>query len=156
MENSPANGTSSAFVVTHPLELEDRKITEAMRAGASSTKGMKFGIEARGAFDAMMEGVLPHDDVTFEHDTVGGIPGIWVMPAHFRPDEAIIHLHRGWFNFGCANAFRHLVAHIAARSGVRAFVPDYRWRLSIRSLQPLMMCWPAISDSLRRTFPGLP
>ena len=126
MKNSPTNGMSSAFVVTHPLDPEDGKITEAMRAGASSSKGMKLGIEARGAFDAMMESVFPHDDVTFEHDTVGGIPGIWVTPAHCRPDEAIIHLHGGWFNFGSANAFRHLVAHIAARSGVRAFVPDYR------------------------------
>ncbi|SIO28773.1 alpha/beta hydrolase [Paraburkholderia phenazinium] len=126
MENSPTNGTSSASVVTHRLDPEDAKITEAMRAGASSTKGMKLGIEARGAFDAMMESVLPRDDVTFEHDTVGGIHGIWVTPAHCRPDEAIIHLHGGWFNFGSANAFRHLVAHIAARSGVRAFVPDYR------------------------------
>ena len=126
IKNSSANGVSSAFVVTHPLDPEDGKIIEAMRAGASSTKGMKLGIEARGAFDAMMESVLPHDDVTFEHDTVGGIPGIWVTPAHCRPDEAIIHLHGGWFNFGSANAFRHLVAHIAARSGVRAFVPDYR------------------------------
>ena len=126
IKNSSANGVSSAFVVTHPLDPEDGKIIEAMRAGASSTKGMKLGIEARGAFDAMMESVLPHDDVTFEHDTVGGIPGIWVTPAHCRPDEAIIHLHGGWFNFGSANAFRHLVAHIAARSGARAFVPDYR------------------------------
>ena len=126
MENSPTNGMSSAFVVTHPLDPEDGKVTEMMRAGASSTKGMKLGIEARGAFDAMMESVVPHDDVTFEQDTVGGIPGIWVIPGHSRPSEAILHLHGGWFNFGSANAFRYLVAHIAARSGVRAFVPDYR------------------------------
>lgn len=126
MKNSPTHGTSSAFVVTHPLDPEDGKIAEAMRAGASSTKGMKLGIEARGAFDAMMDSVLPHDEVTFEHDTVGGIPGVWVTPAHCRPGEVILHLHGGWFNFGSANAFRHLVAHIAARSGVRAFVPDYR------------------------------
>jgi monoterpene epsilon-lactone hydrolase len=126
MANSPTNGVSNAFVVTHPLDPEDGKITEMMRAGASSTKGKKLGIEARGAFNAMMESILPHDNVTFAHDIVGGIPGIWVIPAHCRPDEAIIHLHGGWFNFGSANAFRHLVAHIAARSGVRAFVPDYR------------------------------
>jgi monoterpene epsilon-lactone hydrolase len=126
MENSPANGVSHSFVVTHPLDPEDGKIIAMMRAGASSTKGMRLGIEARGAFDAMMESVLPHENVTFEHDAVGGVPGIWVIPEHCRPGEAIIHLHGGWFNFGSANAFRHLVAHIAARSGVRAFVPDYR------------------------------
>jgi epsilon-lactone hydrolase len=124
MENSSTNGMSRAFV-THLLDPEDGKIAEVMRAGASATKGMKFGIEARGAFDVMMESVVPHDNVTFEYDTVGGIPGIWVIPAHSQPNEAIIHLHGGWFNFGSANAFRHLVAHIAARSEARAFVPDY-------------------------------
>ena len=38
MQNSSANGVSSAFVVTHPLDPDDGKITEAMRAEASSTK----------------------------------------------------------------------------------------------------------------------
>ncbi|RKF47094.1 alpha/beta hydrolase [Paraburkholderia fungorum] len=126
MENSPANDVSNHFVVTHPLDHDDRKLTDMMRAGASSTKGMTLGIEARGAFDAMMESVLPHENVRFEHDTVGGVPGIWAIPEHSRPGEAILHLHGGWFNFGSANAFRHLVAHIAARGGAKAFVPDYR------------------------------
>jgi acetyl esterase/lipase len=35
-------------------------------------------------------------------------------------------LHGGWFNFGTAKAYRHLVGHIAARAGAKAFVPDYR------------------------------
>jgi acetyl esterase/lipase len=64
--------------------------------------------------------------VTFESGSVGGIPGLWVNPENSRPDDAILHLHGGWFNFGSANAFRHLVAQIAGRSGVKAFVPDYR------------------------------
>jgi acetyl esterase/lipase len=38
----------------------------------------------------------------------------------------ILHLHGGWFNLGNANAYRHLVAQVAARVGVAAFVPDYR------------------------------
>lgn len=29
--------------------------------------------------------------VTFEADTVGDIPGLWVHPANRRPDEAILH-----------------------------------------------------------------
>jgi len=35
-------------------------------------------------------------------------------------------MHGGWFNFGSAKAYRHLVGHIAARAGARAFIPDYR------------------------------
>jgi len=84
------------------------------------------GIEARGQFDALMEGVSPADGVTFAADSLGGIPGVWVHPASGRADQAILHLHGGWFNFGSANAYRHLVGHIAVRAGVRAFIPDYR------------------------------
>jgi acetyl esterase/lipase len=96
-----------------------------MRAIVSSAKGVPPGIEARGQFDAFMESVLPRDGVTFEPDTIGGIPGLWIHPAEWRPGEAIVHLHGGWFNFGSAKAYRHLVGHIAARAGARTFIPDY-------------------------------
>lgn len=126
MDSSFTDNASSEFVVAHPLDAEDAAITARMRASASSSKGKPWGISARVAFDAMMESILPRDDVAFEHDTVGGIRGIWVHPAYCRSDEVILHLHGGWFNFGAADAFRHFVAHIAARAGVSAFVPDYR------------------------------
>lgn len=37
-----------------------------------------------------------------------------------------MHIHGGWFNWGSAQAFRHLAGHIAVSAGVAAFVPDYR------------------------------
>jgi len=126
MQGSATDRTSSDFVSIHPLDPGDAAITAAMRAMVSSAKGVPRGIEARGQFDALMESVLPRDEVTFEADALGGIPGIWVHPANWRPDEAIVHLHGGWFNLGSARAYRHLVAHIAARAGARAFIPDYR------------------------------
>src|SRR6202140_2304180 len=97
-----------------------------MRAMVRSSKGARPGIEARGQFDALMESVLPHEDLTFEVKTLGGIPGLWVHPADWRSGEAIVHLHGGWFNFGSAKAYRHLVGHVAARAGARVFIPDYR------------------------------
>jgi monoterpene epsilon-lactone hydrolase len=119
--------TNKGFVATHPLDRGDAAIIAAMREMVSSAKGVSPGIEAaRAQFDALMESVLPRADVTFEADTVGGVPGTWVRPANSRPGEAIVHLHGGWFNFGSATAYRHLVAHIAARAGTRAFIPDYR------------------------------
>ena len=118
--------SATDFVAIHPLDPEDAAITAAMRAMLSSAKGARQGIEARGQFDALMERVSPRDDVAFETDTLGGIPGLWVTPTNWRPDEAIVHLHGGWFNFGSAKAFRHLVGHIAARAGTRAFIPHYR------------------------------
>jgi epsilon-lactone hydrolase len=126
MQGSATNRTSPDFVAIHPLDPGDAAITAAMRAMVSSSKGARPGIEARGQFDALMESVLPRGDVTFEADTLGGVPGLWVNPANWRSGETIVHLHGGWFNFGSAKAYRHLVGHIAARAGARAFIPDYR------------------------------
>ncbi len=148
MQGSATDRTSPDFVVIHPLDPEDAAITTAMRAMVSSTKGVTRGIEeARGQFDALMESVLPRDDVTFEADALGGIPGIWVHPANWRPDEAILHLHGGWFNFGSAKAYRHLVGHIAARAGARAFIPDYR----LAPEHP----FPAATDDVLACYRGL-
>ena len=118
--------TSTDLIATHPLDPEDAAITAALRAMTRAAKGVRRGIEARGQFDAFMESVSPRDDVTFEAGALGDIPGFWVHPVNWRPDEAIVHLHGGWFNFGSAKAYRHLVGHIAARTGSRAFIPDYR------------------------------
>jgi monoterpene epsilon-lactone hydrolase len=126
MQGSTTDRTSAGYVAIHPLDPEDAAITAAMRAMVSSSKGARPGIEARGRFDALMESVLPRDDVTFAADTLGGVPGLWVHPADWRSSEAIVHLHGGWFNFGSAKAYRHLVGHIAARAGAKAFIPDYR------------------------------
>jgi monoterpene epsilon-lactone hydrolase len=120
---SPIGGD---VVTTHPLDLQDAEVTAALRAMVSAGKGARAGIEARGQYDALLESVSPRSDVTFEADTVGGIPGLWVKPANERPGETIVHLHGGWFSLGSARAYRHLVGHIAARAGARAFIPDYR------------------------------
>jgi epsilon-lactone hydrolase len=126
MQGLPTARGPTGLTVIHPLDAEDVAITAAIRASASSTKGVPAGIEARRQFDTLMESVLPRDDVTFEPDTLGGVPGLWVHSTDGRSGEAILHLHGGWFNFGTAWAFRHLVGHIAARAGARAFIPDYR------------------------------
>ncbi len=127
MQGSNTDRTSTGHVAIHPLDPEDAAITAAFRAMVSSAKGARQGIEARAQFDALMENVSPRDDVTFEAGALGGIPGLWVHPAsESRSGQAIVHLHGGWFNFGSAKAYRHLVGHIAARAGARAFIPDYR------------------------------
>jgi monoterpene epsilon-lactone hydrolase len=126
MESPSTEHPLKDFIVAHPLEAEDAAITAGIRAAAKPTKGLLRSIEARGQFDSLMESVSPRGDVTFEADTLGGVPGLWVHPVGWRSNGAILHLHGGWFNFGSATAFRHLVGHIAARARVRAFIPDYR------------------------------
>jgi monoterpene epsilon-lactone hydrolase len=126
VQGSATSRASTGYVAIHPLDPEDAPITAAMRAMVSSVKGARPGIDSRGQFDALMESVVPRGDVTFEADTLGGVPGLWVRPAGWRSGEAIVHLHGGWFTFGSAKAYRHLVGHIAARAGAMAFIPDYR------------------------------
>jgi epsilon-lactone hydrolase len=134
-------------VVTHPLDPEDASMISRIEAAARPYKGLPWRIEARKQYDALMEGVSPPDDVTFESATVGGVPGLWVHPASNRPDEAILHVHGGWFNAGSAKAYRHLVGHIAARAGTRAFVPDYR----LAPEHP----FPAAVDDVLATYRGM-
>src|SRR5258705_7124165 len=112
--------------VVHPLDPEDAAMIARISAGARTQKGARWSIEARPQFDGLMEGVPPRDDVTFESAAAGGVPGLWVHPASSRSDEAILYVHGGWFCAGSAKAYRHLVGHIAARAGTRAFVSDYR------------------------------
>jgi epsilon-lactone hydrolase len=113
-------------VVTHPLDPEDAAFASAMRAMVGPGKGVSRGIEGRAQYDALTNSVLPADGVAFEAGAVGGVSGMWVQPANWRPDEATLHLHGGWFNLGSAKAYRNLVGQIAARAGARAFIPDYR------------------------------
>ena len=134
-------------VAIQPLDPEDAAFSAALRAMVRTSKGARSGIEAREQFDALMESVLPRDDVTFETDTLGGIPGLWVCPTNRRSGDAILHLHGGWFNFGSSKAYRHLVGHIAARAGAKAFVPEYR----LAPEHP----FPAAPDDVMACYQGL-
>jgi len=147
MQGAATNHMPTDYVVIHPLAPEDGAITAAIRSAASSAKGAPAGPEARAQFDAFMESVVPRDDVAIETETLGGIPGLWVKPASARSGEAILHLHGGWFNFGSAKAYRHLVGHIAARAGAKAFIPDYR-------LAPEHL-FPAATDDVLACYQGL-
>jgi monoterpene epsilon-lactone hydrolase len=118
--------TATPWSTTHPTSSGDQIAMTAIRAIAEPHKGALRGTAAREPFDAIMNGVIAPAGVTFAADTVGGVPGWWCRPEGARAGEAILHLHGGWFNWGSALAYRNLVGHIAARTGVEAFVPDYR------------------------------
>lgn len=111
---------------THPLTQKDAAAIAAMRAMLEPQKGYLQGIAGRPIYDDIMGHVATTEGVTFEPDTVGGVPGWWCRPSNARPTEAILYLHGGWFVWGSAKAYRNLVGHIALRARAAAFVPDYR------------------------------
>lgn len=117
------NVTTDAWSVLHPITAEDAAAMDTMRAVVEPNKGRLQGTAARVPFDAIMEHVTVPERVTYKADTVGGVSGLWCKPEGARPGEVVLHIHGGWFNWGSAQAYRHLVGHIAARAGVQAFVP---------------------------------
>jgi epsilon-lactone hydrolase len=116
----------TSWFATHPTTAEDKVAMAALRAMVEPLKGKLQGTAARPPFDAIMERVPAPEGVRFEADTVGGISGWWCRPSQANSANVILHLHGGWFNWGSAQAFRHLVGHIAASVGANAFIPDYR------------------------------
>jgi acetyl esterase/lipase len=98
----------------------------ALRGLTVPNKGRMQGVGARGTFEAIMSKVGAPGGVTYRSDTVGGVPGWWCIPSDAAAGQALLHCHGGWFNWGTAEAFRHLVGHIAARAKTEAFIPDYR------------------------------
>ena len=126
MQTIREHHSTAWWLVQHSCSAEDQAAMAAMRAIVEPNKGKLQGIAARVPYDAIMDRVSEPVGVVFEADSVGGISGWWCRPRAARVGEAVLHLHGGWFTFGSAQAFRHLVGHIAASAGVAAFVPDFR------------------------------
>ena len=117
---------SMTAVTIHPLDADDASSVEAGRAAARPAKGLRWNIEARASYDALMERVPPVRDVVFASDTVAGVAGLWVRPVSYRSDQAVPAPARRLVSRRQRDGYRHLVAQIAARAGAQAFVPDYR------------------------------
>ena len=124
--NAVLSSNPASWSSTHPITAEDKVAMAALRAMVEPLKGKLQGTAARQPFDAIMERVPAPERVRFEADTVGGVSGWWCRPSQAKSEHVILHLHGGWFNWGSAQAFRHLVGHIAVSAGAHAFIPEYR------------------------------
>src|ERR1700690_554205 len=138
---------AASSLVHHPFSAEDQAAMAAMRAIVEPNKGKLQGIAARVPFDAIMEHVAAPAGVVYEAGRVGGVSGWGGRPEKAGLGQAVMHIHGGWFNWGSAQAFRHLAGHIAAHAGVAAFVPDYR----LAPEHP----FPAASEDVRACYIGL-
>jgi epsilon-lactone hydrolase len=79
-------------------------------------------------FDDWQRATLEPEGVTYQTSCVGGVPGMWVMPASAgtQPTRVVLFLHGGGFALGSSASHRKLVGHLAAAMGVRAFIVDFR------------------------------
>lgn len=126
MPTHPLATAVPPWCTTHPATPDDKAAMAGMRAMVEPNKGRMQGIAGRAAFDAIMMRVARPEGVSWRQETVGGVPGWWCEPAGAVAGATILHLHGGWFGWGSAEAFRHLVGHIARSARAAAFVPDYR------------------------------
>jgi epsilon-lactone hydrolase len=133
--------------IRHPLTHKDEEAVAAMRVQVALSKGKMSGPEARAPFDEVMEHVPDAQGVEYKQGVIGGVPGVWCRPQSVRPDAVILYFHGGAYVLGSAYAYRHFVGQIAARSGVAAFVADYR-------LAP-EHAFPAAIDDARACYAGL-
>jgi epsilon-lactone hydrolase len=122
MSFAPAGNDTDMAEICHPLAHEDSTVVDAMRIAVAPGKGH---IE-RALFDQVMEQTPDAAGVTFENGIVGGVSGVWCRPIHTLLRAVILYLHGGAYIAGTAHAYRHLVGQFATRTGVAAFIPDYR------------------------------
>ena len=126
MPTQPVTTAVRPWCTTHPVTPEDKAAMAGVRTVVEPSKGTMRETSGRGPYDAIMMRVAEPEGVSYRQETIGGVPGWWCEPMAALPDATILHLHGGWFNWGSAAAFRHLVGHIARSAGAAAFVPDYR------------------------------
>jgi monoterpene epsilon-lactone hydrolase len=126
MQTPEKTAVTDSWSVTHAISAADRAVVAAARAIAEPQKGLLRGIAARQPFEEIMGHVAAPNDVAYEEDTVGGVPGWWCRPTNKQPVGTILYLHGGWYAWGSAKVYRHFAGHIAARTGAEVFVADYR------------------------------
>jgi len=80
----------------------------------------------RSIFDEWHQPTREPEDVTYREETIGGVPGIWTLPAGADTSKVLLYTHGGGFAVGSASSHRKLAAHVAKALGVVAFVLDYR------------------------------
>ncbi|MCF7550707.1 alpha/beta hydrolase [Pseudonocardia sp. WMMC193] len=80
----------------------------------------------RSIFDEWHQPTREPEDVCYREETVGGVPGIWALPAGADTSKVLLYTHGGGFAVGSAASHRKLAAHVAKALGVTAFVLDYR------------------------------
>lgn len=80
----------------------------------------------RAIFDEWHQPTREPEDVTYREETVGGVPGIWALPAGADASKVLLYLHGGGFAVGSAASHRKLAGHVAKALGATAFVLDYR------------------------------
>ena len=110
----------------HGLSGQDAQTVAVIRAQTAAFKGATFGPQGRAPYDEIMNAVPPAAGVSHQAAAVGRVNGVWCHPPRAHAKACILFLHGGGYVMGSAKAYRHFAGHFAQRTGLPAFVADYR------------------------------
>ena len=106
----------------HTASDKDLATVDAIRQQSAPFKGSMSSPLARQSYDEMIESIPAADGVLYEKANVGGVAGVCCRLKNKRPHTILLFLHGGGYIVGSAFAYRQF----AARTGIEAFVPEYR------------------------------
>lgn len=125
----------------------DRAAVFAFRTLITLAPKQPFGPEGRQSYDKMIARTPTAQGVTYEADTVGGVPGWWCRPVDPIGARVILYLHGGGYVMGSSAAYKYFAGHIAKCAGLATFVADY-------ALAPEFP-FPAAMDDAMAAYQGL-
>lgn len=98
-------------------------VAACRRVSGSASLGLQ---DRRALFEAMPASPRVLARVTRTPVEAGGVPAVWVEPRGSSSGPVVLYLHGGGYVLGSSHAYREVTARLAADSGARLLVPDYR------------------------------
>ena len=128
MKSSPASLEGHpAHSTTHPLNPADAAAVAAMRTLLEPLQGkLPDWPERRTGFDQMIGQIPAAPGVSYEPDTIGGVPGWWCNPHNAQPGATLLYFHGGAYVVGSPLAHRNFVGQLAVRARAATFIAGYR------------------------------
>lgn len=80
----------------------------------------------RSLFDEWQKPTMEAEGVSYRNDTIGGVDGLWALPAGADQNKVLLYAHGGGFMAGSSSSHRKLGGHLAKALNISVFLLDYR------------------------------
>jgi monoterpene epsilon-lactone hydrolase len=80
----------------------------------------------RSLFDEWQKPTMEAESVSYRNDTIGGVDGLWALPAGADQNKGLLYAHGGGFMAGSSSSHRKLGGHLAKALNLSVFLLDYR------------------------------
>ncbi|GAA2228395.1 alpha/beta hydrolase [Herbiconiux moechotypicola] len=80
----------------------------------------------RWVFEDWQRATAEPEEVSYRSTSIGGVPGLEVLPAGADASRILLFLHGGGFALGSSASHRKMAGHVAKACGANGFVLDFR------------------------------